>query len=75
MGPIEKVYGKIKHFCLPTGTKHDLDVWMTGIRVAKVCMCMYVAMFIINVGEVLNLYEYSTHNTLHVNFCSLVRSW
>ena len=37
MGPIEKAYGKIKHFCLPAGTKHDLDVWMTGIRIAKVC--------------------------------------
>ena len=36
MGPIERVYGKIKHFCLPAGTKHDLDVWMTGIRLAKV---------------------------------------
>ena len=45
MGPIEKVYGKIKHFCLPNGTRHDLDVWMTGIRVAKVC---YYSLWIID---------------------------
>ena len=43
MGPIDKVYHKIKHFCLPTGTKHDYDVWTTGIRIAKVlsvCECV-----------------------------------
>ena len=42
MGPIDKVYGKIKHFCLPTGTKPDLDVWMTGIRLAKVRVILIV---------------------------------